>query len=71
MKKKSKRAALAKKAARDLLVVGLAKDQHQDEGTIEVDDGAIVSEGNDNGAYVQAWVWVDFSGTALDKEAGK
>ena len=22
----------------------------------------------DNGAYVQAWVWVDFSGTQLDKE---
>lgn len=28
------------------------------EGEIEVDESAVVSEGDDNGAYVQAWVWV-------------
>lgn len=28
------------------------------EGEIEVDPNAVVSRGNDNGAYVQAWVWV-------------
>ena len=34
----------------------------------EVDDGARVSEGSvGNGAYVQAWVWVSFNGTHLDK----
>jgi hypothetical protein len=31
---------------------------HTDEGTIEVDDNAIVSKGEDDGAYVAAWVWV-------------
>lgn len=32
-----------------------------DEGSIEVDDNAQVSRalGNSQGAYVQAWVWVD------------
>ena len=38
------------------------------EGELEFDDGAIVSEGNDNGAYLQAWAWVDFGGTTLDKD---
>lgn len=37
----------------------------------EVDDDAKVSEGDDNGAYVQAWVWVSFAGTALDKDGDK
>ena len=34
---------------------------YYDEGTLEVDDGALLSraKGNpDKGAYVQAWVWV-------------
>lgn len=30
---------------------------------------AQISEGDDNGCYVQAWVWCDFEGTELDKEA--
>ena len=37
-----------------------AKAQYNDEGSIEVDDGAKVSwapEGR--GAYVQGWLWVD------------
>jgi len=29
---------------------------------------SLISEGDDNGAYVMAWVWVDFSLTPLDKE---
>lgn len=37
------------------------------EGELEFDDDAITSEGDDNGAYVQAWAWVDFAGTNLDK----
>jgi hypothetical protein len=38
----------------------LAKDLYQDEGRIEIDDGAPVSRGDEpiEGAYVQAWVWV-------------
>ena len=37
------------------------------EGELEFDDDAIASEGDDNGAYLQAWVWVDFGGTNFDK----
>lgn len=35
-----------------------ARAQHEREGTLEIDDNAKVSRGDDNGAYVQAWVWV-------------
>lgn len=35
-----------------------AAERYEKEGTIEIDDGAPVSEGGDPGAYVQAWVWV-------------
>ncbi len=30
------------------------------DGNLEVDDDAIISLGDDNGAYVEAWVWVYF-----------
>ena len=46
----------------------MAREEYVREGEIEVDDNAVVSEGDDNGAYVQAWVWVSFAGTDLDKE---
>jgi len=49
-------------------IVAMA-DAASTEGETEVDDYAIVSEGDDNGAYVSAWVWVSFAGTRLDKEA--
>ena len=49
-------------------VVHLAKSTREREGDIEIDDDAVVSDGDDNGAYVQAWVWIPFSGTDLDKE---
>lgn len=29
-----------------------------DEGTCEIDENAKISNGDDDGAYVQAWVWV-------------
>lgn len=32
-------------------------------------DGAILSEGDDNGTFVLAWTWVSFSGTPFDKDA--
>ena len=35
----------------------LAK-QHQKDGELEFDDNALVSLGEDNGAYVQAWFWI-------------
>lgn len=36
----------------------LAIAKHQEDGEVEIDSNAIVSE-SDTGAYVQAWVWVD------------
>jgi hypothetical protein len=38
--------------------VAAAKQLYDDEGRIEIDANAIVSRGDDNGAYVSAWVWV-------------
>ena len=60
---------------RAVAIVALAEEQCLfEDGAVELDDmpgprAPIVSEGDDNGAYVRAWVWVDFSGTPLDKEA--
>lgn len=31
------------------------------EGDLEVDDNAVISEGSDQGAYVQMWKWIAFS----------
>lgn len=39
------------------------------DGELELDQNAKISEGDSNGAYVQTWMWVPFSGTELDKEA--
>lgn len=36
----------------------LARSQYQDDGSIEIDDDAVVSKSGADGAYVQAWVWV-------------
>ena len=38
--------------------VEAARRIYQREGTIEIDDNARISRGDDPGAYVQAWVWV-------------
>lgn len=51
---------------RDKAIASIAELDHAEEGEIEF-DGALVSEGDDNGAYVLAWVWADFHETALDK----
>lgn len=42
--------------------------EHQKDGDLEFDPDMEVSEGDDNGAYVQGWKWVSFVGTQLDKE---
>ena len=39
-----------------------------DEGSTEVDESAVISEGDENGAYVMTWTWLDFEGTKFDKE---
>jgi hypothetical protein len=38
------------------------------DGDLELDNGAKVSEGDENGAYIQVWMWVSFEGTKLDKD---
>ena len=53
---------------RRLAIIGLAQSRYEQEGSVEIDDNAHLSEGNDNGCYVQAWVWVDFARTRFDKE---
>lgn len=51
-------------------VVELAQQDHRvHEGELEIDDNAVVSWGSDNGAYVQAWLWIGFDGTPLDRHA--
>jgi hypothetical protein len=52
---------------REQRIRALAQEQWLME-SIDFDAHATVSEGDDNGAYVQAWLWVDFAGTELDKE---
>lgn len=57
---------------RDGEILNLARDRRGREREIEFDGGAKVSEvseGGGNGTHVQAWVWTDFTGAGLDKEA--
>lgn len=58
----------AQDTERDNLIVQIARDNHERDGVLEIDSPTVISEGDDNGAYVQAWVWVGFDGTELDKE---
>lgn len=48
-------------------ILKLARKQWRNE-LIDIVDGEDVSEGDDNGAYVRAWLWVDFAGTEFDKD---
>jgi len=45
---------------RDQQLRELANDQYGRDGSVEIDDDAIISKGDEPGAYVQAWVWVEF-----------
>ena len=35
--------------------------RHHRDGELEIDPGAVVSKGDDPGAYVMAWLWIDDS----------
>lgn len=48
------------------IILKLAREYIQ-EGVLELDQNAKISEGDDNGAYVQMWKWVDFANTRLCK----
>ena len=61
--------AEAPRSADDLAVVKAAQDEWNRDGEIELDDDAIVSWGADDGAYVQAWVWVNFEAAGLPQLA--
>ena len=54
------------KIARDLMIRKMVgKDE-----AVEFAADAVISEGGDNGAYVQCWQWVSFDGhPVLDKES--
>jgi hypothetical protein len=56
-----------RRTKREQAVFELAESTMDKEGELEFDIFCAVSEGDDNGAYVQAWVWVPFDGTALCK----
>jgi len=49
-------------------IIAMAREQHHSDGEVEIDDDPEISEGEDNGCYVQAWVWVSFADTKYDKE---
>lgn len=57
-----------KRPTRQQAIIALARAEHHVGGECEIDDGAKISEGSDNGCYVAAWVWVSFEGTEFDKE---
>jgi hypothetical protein len=70
-------AAISDKLREDLENIGEPRDPRElqiielvetRDGETECDPDAVVSEGDDNGAYVMTWSWVDFSGTPLDKD---
>ena len=45
-----------------------AKELYCRDGEVEVDSNARISYGADEGAYVEAWVWVPFEETESDSE---
>jgi hypothetical protein len=50
----------------------LARQRLTYEGELEIDDTTVISEADDNGSYVMAWVWLGFGGVpGLDKELDK
>ena len=48
-------------------IVDLAHNEYHIDGACEIDYDAKLSDGDANGCWVQAWVWVDFAGTPYDK----
>jgi hypothetical protein len=55
---------------REKRVGALARARLSREGELEIDDMTVISEGDDNGSYVMAWVWLEYKGVlGLDKEA--
>jgi len=50
-------------------IIQMAREEYEhSDGDVQIDGNAVVSHGTDNGAYVQAWVWVSFADSRFDKE---
>lgn len=45
-----------------------ASEMYENDGSIEIDGSANISRGDDDGAYVQAWVWVPSSRLAVGED---
>lgn len=58
----------AEREARRVALIEMARQEYSDSATVQIDDSAQLSEGLDNGVFVQAWVWVPLAGTQYDKE---
>lgn len=56
--------------ASDQAYVAAAQTRYNDDGTCEVDVGALVSISEDGGAYVMAWVWVDAEDAGICVQCG-
>jgi hypothetical protein len=48
-------------------IINLARVQCAYDDELEFDDDAIASEGDGNGCFLEAWVWVDFCDSLLLK----
>ena len=54
---------------RERRIAELARRRLTHEGELEIDDTTVISEADDNGSYVMAWIWLDFDGVpGLDKK---
>jgi len=58
------------RTTREAQILDLAS-QYTQSGELELDDDALISESEHNGAYVQMWKWVPFDRTDLDKNIPK
>lgn len=56
---------------RDKFIRDLAQRTYSSEGCVEIDEDAEISYGDDDGAYVKAWVWVGFCDTPLSKDCSE
>jgi hypothetical protein len=43
----------------ELAAIEAARQDHEKEGELEIDDLPLVSRSPDGGAYVQSWTWID------------
>ena len=56
------------------LILDLAREQQvrlDEQLELVFDEFCDISEGNDNGCFVQGWIWVNFEKTSLDKKVKK